>query len=178
MSYSDLTLSSLRGKMGNLKKLVVAHDTLIFMCITQPIRTAIIDLDLFNTVDSISPTDNSLEAPPFFLKDDAGTYLFGIQQKDAELDVWITDHLGIDYKEADYRNPQTLEPYVKRMEDEILSTLRADLDEMLGWFEKIKYHEAKQLREKLHIRLYREGSFDEVMELVPILIGLKERKKV
>jgi hypothetical protein len=49
-----------------------------------------------------------------------------------------------------------------------------DLEEMLVLFNKVRHHDSVALKAKPQINVYRQGGFDNVLKLVPILLQFGE----
>jgi hypothetical protein len=168
-----LTIPQLTSKLTALKDLASAHSRLVHYYILLPIKTAITDADLFDAASTLLPTNHK---PPYLDVEATAALLSRAKSQAFELVTWADFHLNkISYEPMEIcSEPAFLGPYVNRMETELLQRVRLDLEEMLVLFNKVRHHNAVALKAKPQIKVYLQEGFDNVLELVPILLQFGE----
>jgi hypothetical protein len=174
MSYSTLTIPQLTSKLTPLKGLAAAHGKLIYYYFVLPLKTALTDADLFTAASNLLPTNHGL--PPY-LDVEATTALLSFAKAQA---TQLTTVVNINIYQLNYHTveninePAFLGPYVHAQETKLLKWVREDLENMLVLFQRVKYHDAVALRAKPQIKVYLQGGFGNVLQLVPILLQFGE----
>jgi hypothetical protein len=173
-SYFTSTILELTTKLGSLKELVAAHKKLVHYYIVLPTNITITDANLFEITNSVSPGNNIDKQPPFFHEVNARALLSRAKSQSIELEAWAELHLIKlnDHNDEFVNKPSHSGPYVNIREMELLNMVRKYLEEMLALFEKVRHYEELRLRlrAKLQVEVYLNGSLDDVLKLVPVLL--------